>query len=166
MLIFRKCDWTATKYSLLYCFAALYLSISYAAAQTLTPEVPNPQFGDIAAVFPHPGTPTGAVIVYNPIICNQIGSAACEFFRVHEHGHVALQHHFQPSIHPMARERDADQFAARNANPQAVLAGWHLFMNGGSSANWHTYGSPYQRAKRLCNFAIQANNWIGPFPCP
>lgn len=56
------------------------LLTSYATAQTATPEIPNPQFGDIAAVFPHPGSPTGAVIVYNPIICRQIGAAACEFF--------------------------------------------------------------------------------------
>ena len=145
--------------------ALLIIATSTASAQTNTPEVPNPNFGDIAAVFSDPSTPTGAVIVYNPVICQKIG-AACLFFRVHEHCHVALNHQFQPGIHPTIRERDADYCAAANANPQVVMAAWNLFMNGGSSSNWHTYGSPYQRANRLCNFAFQAGNWIGPMPCP
>ncbi len=148
------------------CFALILFCLTFMAkAQTPTPEIPNPQFGDIAAVFPNPQTPTGAVIIYNPILCQQIGQA-CEFFRVHEHGHVSLGHQFQPGIHPMARERDADQFAAANAHPYAVFAAWQLFMAGGSSANWHTYGTPYQRAHRLCVFAQQAGNWAGPVPCP
>lgn len=138
---------------------------SPALAQTNTPEIPNPQFGDIAAVFSNPQSPTGAVIVYNPIICSQIG-LACAFFQVHEHCHVGLGHQFQPGIHPTFRERDADQCAASRANPQAVLVAWQLFMNGGSSSDWHTYGTPSQRARRLCLFAQQAGNWIGPSPCP
>jgi hypothetical protein len=133
-----------------------------AFAQTPTPEMPNPNFGDIAAVFPNPSSPTGAVIVYNPVICAQIGAFACGFFRVHEHGHVALKHQFQPGIHPVARERDADRFAAFNAQPQQILAAWNLFRLGGSSSNWHTYGTPVQRAIRLCNFAKQSGRWIGP----
>lgn len=141
------------------------LLTSNATAQTATPEVSNPQFGDIAAVFPHAGSPTGAVIVYNPNICRQIGAAACEFFRVHEHGHVYLGHQFQPFAHPTGRERDADRFAATNAHPEAVYAAWLLFRNGGSSSNWHTYGTPLQRAHRLCVFAQQAGNWIGPQQC-
>lgn len=145
--------------------ALVFLSVP-ASAQTATPEVPDYNFGDIAAVFPDARTRTGAVIVYNPRICQQIGPGACEFFRVHEHCHVALGHQFiGPRIHPMARERDADQCAARNAPPGAVLAAWRLFHAGGSSSNWHTYGTPYQRAVRLCQFARQAGNWSGPPNC-
>ncbi len=136
-----------------------------ASAKTQTPEIPNAQFNDIAAVFPHQGSPTGAIIVYNPLICRQIGRA-CAFFRTHEHGHVALGHHFQQGIHPVARERDADRFGATHSDPRAVYAAWRLFKGGGSSSNWHTYGSPDQRAHRLCSFAVQAGNWIGPYPCP
>jgi len=143
----------------------LLLSATSAVAQTASPEIPNPQFGDIAAVLPDPRSPTGAIIVYNPFMCQRIGPGACEFFRVHEHGHVFLGHQFQPYAHPTARERDADRFAAANAHPRAVLAAWHLFRNGGSSANWHTYGSPAQRAHRLCVFAREAGNWIGPPQC-
>lgn len=148
-----------------FCIFILALFSSLAHAQTPTPEIPNANFGDIAAVFPNPNSPTGAVIVYNPIICQQIGMA-CGFFRVHEHGHVALGHQFQSGIHPTIRERDADRFAAKYAHPQEIFVAWQLFINGGSSSNWHTYGTPQQRAHRLCLFAQQAGNWIGPSPCP
>jgi len=146
--------------------AALCLAATIGGAQTPTPEVPDPSFGDIAAVFPSNASPTGAIIVYNPNICAQIGPFACEFFRVHEHGHVASGHVFQPGKHPAAREAEADLYAATYANPQAVFAAWQLFMAGGSSSNWHTYGTPYQRANRLCNYAAQAGNWMGKLPCP
>ncbi|PJI91282.1 hypothetical protein BC777_0106 [Yoonia maricola] len=129
-----------------------------------SPEVPDETFPDIAAVFADPQSPTGATIIYNPIICASIGEA-CVFFRYHEHGHVYLGHHRNPSTPPVIRERDADNYAAANAPPSAVLTAWHLFMNGGSSSNWHTYGTPIDRARRLCSFAWQAGNWIGPLPC-
>ena len=58
------------------------------------PEIPNPQLNEIAIVQPHPQY--GAVIIYNPIICQQIGPA-CGFFRTHEYGHVVHNHHF---MHP------------------------------------------------------------------
>jgi len=148
-------------------FAAVCLTfyILPANGQTPTPEIPDPTFNDIAAVFPDARTPTGAVIIYNPNICNQIG-AACGFFRVHEHCHVSLGHQFLgPRIHPVARERDADRCAAANAGSANVVAAYLLFRAGGSSSNWHTYGTPLQRARRLCLFAKQANNWAGPPNC-
>ena len=42
------------------------------------PEIADPNLNDIAMVQPHPQYE--AVIIYNPIICQQIG-AACGFFR-------------------------------------------------------------------------------------
>ncbi|MDQ0317797.1 hypothetical protein [Amorphus orientalis] len=136
-----------------------------ASAQTPTPEIPNASLNDIAMVQQHPGSPTGAVIVYNPHLCNQIG-LACVFFKFHEHGHVALGHPFTMGVHPAALERDADRFAATHAPPPAIFTAWQLFMNGGSSANFVVYGTPYQRAHRLCVFSQQAGTWIGPSPCP
>ncbi len=131
---------------------------------TNSPEIPNPNFGDIAAVFADNRSPTGAVIVYNPVICQRIG-AACIFFKYHEHGHIALGHHVNSFVTPMIRERDADNYAAQNAPPETIVVAWNLFNNGGSSSNWHTYGSPRDRAKRLCLFAKQAGNWSGPDNC-
>lgn len=135
------------------------------SAQTATPEIPHMHLNDIAVVVPNGNSPTGAVIFYNPQICQQIG-LACHFFRAHEHCHVLLGHQFQAGIHPMIRERDADYCAARYAGSQAVRTAWYLFMNGGSSSDWHTYGTPQERGRRLCAFAMQVGNWNGPVPCP
>ena len=132
-----------------------------AFAQTNTPEVAQPGLNDIAIVVPDQSSPSGAVIYFNPRICSQIG-AACAFFRVHEHGHVQANHQFTGYGFQMEKERDADEFAARNANPQAVLAAWNLFMSGWSSQDWRVYGSPFDRALRLCRFAKGGGNWVGP----
>lgn len=65
------------------------------------PEIADPNLNDIAMVQPHPQY--GAVIIYNPIICQKIG-AACGFFRAHEYGHVALGHQFMhPGAYPAQR---------------------------------------------------------------
>lgn len=146
--------------------AAIFMAMSApVVAQTATPEVPTPGLSDIAMVVANPNSPTGAVILFNPALCQQIG-LACRFFAVHEHCHVMLGHHLQPRGNKMIAERDADNCAARSAPEQAVLAAWSLFMSGASSADWHTYGPPQDRARRLCLFAAQFGNWGGPYPCP
>jgi hypothetical protein len=138
-------------------FFSIILSFSVSAQ---VPEIADPQLNDIAMVQPHPQY--GAVIIYNPIICQQIG-AACGFFRAHEYGHVALNHQFlHPGAYPAIREAQADQWAAINGIPQEILAAYYLFLNGGSSSNYQVYGHPQQRATRLRQYAIQAGNWIGP----
>ncbi|WP_170482230.1 hypothetical protein [Ruegeria arenilitoris] len=147
------------KYFILGILLTLYYSPL--SAQTATPEIPNASYNDIAAVFPDPTSPTGAVIIYNPTICQNIG-AACGFFRVHEHGHVALGHHLNPHIHPFQREFDADRFAATYAAPNEVFTAWQFFVSGWSSPNIAVYDTPANRAKRVCAFAKQINNWIGP----
>ncbi|MEW6460563.1 MAG: hypothetical protein AB1459_05495 [Pseudomonadota bacterium] len=111
-------------------------------------------------VQPHPIY--GAVIIYNPYFCQQIG-AACGFFRAHEYGHVTLGHQFMhPGAYPAQREAQADEWAAANAQPQEILAAYYLFLNGGSSQNWQVYGHPQQRAARLRGYAINYGRWIGP----
>lgn len=138
-------------------FVILFLTSNSSIA---VPEIPNPNLNDIAMVQYH--HQHGAVIIYNPIICQQIG-LACGFFRAHEYGHVSMGHQLMhPGVYPAQREAQADAWAAANATPQEVLAAYHLFLNGGSSSNWTVYGNPQQRAQRLRSFAIQANNWIGP----
>ena len=100
--------------------AAIFLLLSSSVgAQTATPEVPTPGLNDIAVVVAHPNSPTGAVILFNPSLCQQIG-LACRFFAVHEHCHVLLGHHLNPGGNTMLKERDADRCAAQNAPPQAV----------------------------------------------
>ena len=124
------------------------------------PEIPAVQLQDIAMVQAHPQY--GAVIYYNPIICQQMGMA-CGFFRAHEYGHISLNHQFlHPAAYPAQREAEADCWAASNGNPHEIFAAYQLFMAGGSSPNWVVYGHPLQRAQRLRTCAIQAGRWIGP----
>jgi len=122
-------------------------------------EVPDPNLNDIAMVMKHPQYE--AVIIYNPIKCQQIGHA-CGFFRTHEYGHVVLGHQFVDPGTPYRPqlEAQADEWAAANAHPQEILAAYYLFMNG-SSGNWQIYGHPMQRAARLRQYAINYNTWIG-----
>tara|TARA_R110000868_G_scaffold411493_1_gene704568 strand:+ start:65290 stop:65739 length:450 start_codon:yes stop_codon:yes gene_type:complete len=130
------------------------------ALSAQVPEIADEQLNDIAIVKPHPEY--GAVIIYNPSICQQIG-AACGFFRAHEYGHIALNHQYlHPSAYPAQREAEADRWAASNGIPQEILAAYYLFLNGGSSGDWQTYGNPQQRAQRLRLYAIDAGKWIGP----
>ena len=123
------------------------------------PEIANPNLPDIAMVQPDPRF--GAVIIYNPIICRQIGRA-CGFFRAHEYGHIALGHQYMdPRAYPARREAQADCWAAENGRPREIYAAVQLFLQGGSSGNWRVYGSPRQRAERVRDCAIDAGNWIG-----
>ncbi|WP_223827921.1 hypothetical protein [Vreelandella titanicae] len=124
------------------------------------PEIADPNLNDIAMVQPHPQYE--AVIIYNPIICQQIG-AACGFFRAHEHGHITLGHQFMhPGAYPAQREAQADEWAAANAHPHEILAAYNLFKNGWSSIKWWIYGHPVHRAARLRQYAINYGRWVGP----
>ena len=59
-------------------------------------------------------------------------------------------------------EREADKIAAINASPQVVFAGWQFFRTGYAGLSHESYRQPQLRAKRICEFAQQVGNWIGP----
>ena len=140
--------------------ALLFLLLVPFVALAQVPEIADSNLNDIAMVKPDPQY--GAVIIYNPNICVQIG-AACGFFRAHEYGHVVLGHQFMhPGAYPAQREAQADEWAAENGRPQEILAAYYLFLNGGSSLDWQVYGHPLQRAARLRQYAINYGTWIGP----
>ena len=140
-------------------------AMSSAIAQTNTPEIADPYLNDVAAVFPDQRSPSGAIIKYNPNTCALIG-AACKFIRVHEHCHVELGHHLsQGRVSRRRMESAADRCASSFASANAVYAAWTLFANGGSSSDWHTYGTPGQRAIRLCEYAKSFGNWYANHDC-
>ncbi len=143
--------------SLLVAFCFSVLTLRNVTAQI--PEIPNPNLPDIAVV--RPDQQYGAVIIYNPIFCQQIG-LACGFFRAHEYGHVFLKHQFMnPWAYSAVREAQADCWAAQNGVPAEIFAAVQLFLQGGSSPNWQIYGNPHQRAQRVRQCAIQAGKWMG-----
>jgi hypothetical protein len=147
-------------------FFALFGLSAFAQAQTL--EIADPELHKITQVFPDAASPTGAVIAYNPSKCRQIGMA-CKFLQIHEHGRIELG--YQPAKAGAlgqdleVLEREADKIAAINASPQVVFAGWQFFRTGYAGLSHESYRQPQLRAKRICEFAQQVGNWIGPVPC-
>ena len=147
------------------CFALFGLA-AFTQAQTL--EIADPELRKITEVFPDAASPTGAVIAYNPSKCRQIGMA-CKFLQIHEHGRIELG--YQPAKAGAlgqdleVLEREADKIAAINASPQVVFAGWQFFRTGYAGLSHESYRQPQLRAKRICEFAQQVGNWIGPVPC-
>ena len=139
-----------TRLMVLTCLVVLVSAFSSASnnANGQVPEIANPNLPDIAMVtldgFGNP------VIVYNPILCQRAGPALCEFYRVHEYGHIALGHAFVQSW-PWRREAEADCWAAQNAPPAAVEAAYQWFSAGGGATPQH--GSGWQRAQRLAQCA-------------
>lgn len=113
-----------------------------AAAQVQ--EIANPQLQDIAMVTVLPnGQP---VIFYNPIICQQMGSALCGFYRAHEYCHISLGHTIR-QMWPQQRELEADCCAAQNASDVEVSAAYRWFSAGGGTSPVHGFGQ--QRANRI-----------------
>ena len=109
----------------------LLLSMLLSSSAIAVPEIPDPSLNDIAMVKPDPYY--GAVIIYNPVICHQIGPA-CGFFRAHEIGHVGSGHHLLPPYAYNSQvEFQADCWAASNGIPYEVFAAYQLFLSGVSS---------------------------------
>lgn len=136
----------------------IFLTSNTVYSQTRVPQIADPKLNDIAIVQDDPEH--GAVIYFNPMICQHIG-AACHFFIQHEYGHIQFEHQRMEGNYPADREQQADCWAASTANPYAIHAAYQLFLSGRSSANWEVYGSPQERAARVRECAIEADNWIG-----
>lgn len=107
-------------------------------------EIANPQLPDIAMVTVLPnGQP---VIIYNPVMCQQIGPALCGFYRTHEYCHISLGHTIR-QIWPQQRELEADCCAGRNASDAEASAAYEWFSAGGGTSPTHGFGQ--QRAARI-----------------
>lgn len=127
-------------------FLGFVLSEDHANAQVN--EIPNSNLPDIAMVtIDGYGNP---VIIYNPILCQQAGPALCEFYRVHEYGHIVNGHTIVPKW-PWQKEAEADCWAAQNASSAAVMAAYQWFSIGGGASPAH--GTSWQRAARLSQCA-------------
>lgn len=123
----------------------LGLSLLVAAATVgAVPEIPDARINDIAITTMLNGQ---VVIVWNPIVCQQIGPLVCGFFRAHEYGHVNLGHVVRPR-HPRQAEFEADCWAAQNAPIHEVRAAHNHFMANGFMGNW-SHGTGIERAQRI-----------------
>ncbi len=122
-------------------------------------EIPDSQLPDIAKVRADPSW--GAAVIYNPKTCEEIG-VACKFFRKHAYAHDVLNHLFlPPKAYPTSTETKADCWAAKYADPEAVLSAYQMFREGASGENWQLYGDLDRRAEAVQECAKKAGNWIG-----
>lgn len=126
-----------------YLSAAALLTISMVSIAQV-PEIPDPNFPDIAGVRRNPdGSP---FIIYNPLLCSNMGPLLCGFYRTHEYCHIALGHGLRPNW-PQKMEAEADCCAAQRASTGEVISAYNWFMAGGGSTPQH--GSGFERAQRL-----------------
>lgn len=115
-------------------------------------EIPYPGLPDIAVVRAVEGV--GTVIFYNPVLCAQAGQELCEFFRMHEYGHIAMGHLRVACPDDETRKREeaeADRWAAQHAATHAVQAAHRHFQAGGGETPVH--GTGRQRAARIALYA-------------
>ena len=114
------------------------------ASAAQVPEIADPSLPDIAMVRRNPdGSP---FIVFNPILCQQIGPQLCGFYRNHEYCHIRLGHGLRAQW-PSEMELQADCCAARTSAMGEAAAAYQWFMNGGGSSPTHGWG--WQRAQRI-----------------
>ena len=126
--------------------------LAFAQNSTTIYEIADPNLPDIAIVSLVEGV--GTVIYYNPVLCSEAGADLCQFFRMHEYGHIAMGHLSNNNPDQETRKREeaeADGWAAQNASPHAVQAAYRHFQNGGGETLVH--GAGKQRAARLTLYA-------------
>lgn len=126
---------------------AVVLGAALPFAAHAVPEIPQPGLSDIAIATL---TPAGAVIYYNPVLCNQ-NLLFCRFARAHEYGHVALGH--LGGVYPPMAEAQADCFAATHAAPAEVNAAVQLYTMAGMNGDM-VHGTGFQRAQRIADAAM------------
>ena len=127
----------------LFCLAQNYTAII---------EIPDNDLPDLAIVSSVDGV--GAVIYFNPLLCTEAGAELCQFFRMHEYGHIAMGHLSSTDADQQERQREeaeADRWAAQNATSYAVRAAYRFFRAGGGETSMH--GAGKDRAARIALYA-------------
>ena len=118
-----------TSYCLILILCVVLTYPGYVFAQEGVKEIADPNRRTIAGLL-YSQRDGSQVIVYNPNICRQVGEALCMFYRMHERGHVALNH-VKRKVPPKQSEPEADCWAAQNAPRESVKAAYDHFMSGG-----------------------------------
>lgn len=120
-------------------------------------ELPDENLPYVAMLRASPNE--GSVVVYNPNHCRAIG-VACGFFRSQAHAHAMLNHQIlSPSSYSDSYVRQADCWAARNADPLEVKGAVEFLRNENRDPEIRIVGNPLQRAKQIQACAERAGNW-------
>lgn len=119
--------------------------------------IPDPKLPYIAKIR---AQARGAVVVYNPDTCKEIG-IACGFFIDHASAHAHLNHLLLvPEAYTSMSEDQADCWVAKNSNPKEVYAAVQLLLDDNRDPNLYITGNPVQRAEKIRACAEQAGNWF------
>jgi len=134
--------------SLMFCSACNRVTISPSS------EIPDPHLDEIAMVRADPHW--GAVVIYNPDTCKEIGEA-CGFFRLHAFAHRHLNHTLlaSPKQYPASLEAQADCWAAKYGKTNEVKAVVELFLDENRNPDWKIHGDPLQRAEKIRSCATE-----------
>lgn len=104
--------------------------------------------------------PRGAMVIYNPDTCEEIGTA-CGFFVDHASAHAFLNHLLlPPEAYPAMLEAQADCWVAKNGKPEEVYAAVQLLLDGNRNPDINIIGDPALRAEKIRACAEQAGNWV------
>ena len=123
---------------------ASWLFLGSAIAQDYQ-EIADPSLNAIAnlRIFPD----GSQAVVYNPVLCKQVGTAVCGFYRMHERAHIVLNHAVE-KVPWSISEPEADCWAAQKAPTSWVLAMYDYLMSPGAYSP-ESQGTSPQRAARL-----------------
>ena len=133
----------------------LFVLIQVASAQIR--EIPNPNLPDIAVAW---YDQMGPIIVFNPIVVQQVGPYVSTFFRAHEYGHHNLGHIQQSMVSGpvnyqwtrISFERDADLWATQvlfNQGNYAAIEAAIMHFRSGKVAPSPLHPHPIQRASYI-----------------
>ena len=89
----------------------------------------------------------GAIVIYNPDMCEQIGEA-CGFFRMHAYAHIFLEHQIlpEPGDYTPSIEKKADCWAASHIKESEVRAAVEFLLDEDRHAGLRIHGNPAERA--------------------
>lgn len=111
-------------------------------------ELRDPDLKEIAMIRADPHW--GAVVIYNPDTCKDIGDA-CGFFRLHAYAHKHLNHTLlaEPENYPASQESQADCWAAQYGKPGEIRAAIDFLNSEIRNPDWKIHGNAKNRAEKI-----------------
>lgn len=111
-------------------------------------DLADPDLKEIAMIRADPHW--GAVVIYNPETCNEIGDA-CGFFRLHAYAHKHLNHTLlaDPKLYPASQVAKADCWAAQYGKSNETRAAITLLVSDSRNPDWIIHGDVQKRAENI-----------------
>ena len=132
---------------------ALFICLALLTACNYAPvspgwELRDPDLKEIAMIRADPHW--GAVVIYNPNICDEMGDA-CGFFRLQAYAHKHLNHSLlaEPELYPNSLIAKADCWAAQYGKSNEIRAAIDILGDEDRNPDWKIHGNAKQRAENI-----------------